>query len=258
MWKEWKQAILLTFPLYNHRLVQPVGKWTIPDKQWNSFIDSSTRDLFIRHQHHWLCFRRNRAVFSGDNNVFLAPTYSRAPRNRLKAIAWVDDEGNPQYHGYFQSETRPQPNDSLIVKVNDQLHSPHSQWLFQWATDLSIESILQIAHAIKHRHAIGVTDGSFKEGRGAAGFCILKPSIWKAACQVPGTENIQCSYRSELCGILGILMAVKAITDATDTKHGQITIGCNNLLAGQHAIEWNRFPSPSNGHFDILQRIHLI
>ena len=57
---------------------------------------------------------------------------------------------------------------------------------------------------------------------------------------------------------LRILTAVKAITDATKTKHGQITIGCDNLLAGQHAIEWNHFPSPSNDHFDILQCIHLI
>jgi hypothetical protein len=39
---------------------------------------------------------------------------------------------------------------------------------------------------------------------------------------------------------------------------GHLAVACNNLSAGQKAIEWEYPPKPANDHFDMLAAIHSL
>ena len=176
-------------------------------------------------------------------------------RPSCKTVAWIGPNASPQYHGYHSQLPSDQETTSLLNQVNNKLRD---NWLFQQSIDFTEESLDLVVKAIRHRKAIAVTDGSFKQGKGTAGFCIMSPSIWYSSCQIPGQSDVQCSYQSELGGLLGILTILDIIVEEASITNGSITIGCDNVQAGEHALEWNRFPSPTQDHFDLLQQIHTL
>jgi len=69
----------------------------------------------------------------------------------------------------------------------------------------------EIVKAIENGTAIAVSDGSFKPGCGATAWTIeggmAKDKI-TGACLVPGTGEDHSAFRSELMGLLGIMMTV--------------------------------------------------
>ena len=170
-------------------------------------------------------------------------------------VAWIGPNRSLQYHGYHSQLLSDQEATSLLDRVNNKLRD---NWLFQWTIDFTEESLDLVLKAIHHRKAIGVTDGSFKQGKGTAGFCIMSPTTWHASCQIPGQPDVQYSYRSELGGILGLLTILDIMVEEASITNGSLTIGCNNVQAGEHALEWTRFPSPTQDHFDLLQQIHTL
>ena len=147
--------------------------------------------------------------------------------------------------------------------IAEYVSSADSAWL--WLTTYLKPSVdeASLVSAIRDGTAIAIADGSFDPflRRGAAGFCVTTGSgrlgIY-AAHATPGNAEDHCAFRSELSGILGTLFLCQGLCQIHAIISGSILVGCDNLLAGQHGIEYQRPPQPSQQHFDLLQAIwHL-
>jgi hypothetical protein len=130
---------------------------------------------------------------------------------------------------------------------------PHVQW--------TVEKIIQsdegvaVAQAILDGTALGISDGSYKNGRCTSAVLIEGPNKSHgrilAVNRVPGHPLIQSSYRGELGGILCLLTLVRGIISLHQIKNGRIRLG----LDGEQAMKEASGKSPlvsSQQSFDLL------
>ena len=75
---------------------------------------------------------------------------------------------------------------------------------------------------------------------------------------VQGEETDQASERRELTGIYGVLLLAQMLCRSTSIAAEHLGVACDNLSAGQKAIEWEYPPKPANDHFDMLAAIHSL
>jgi hypothetical protein len=116
---------------------------------------------------------------------------------------------------------------------------------------------LEIAKAIRDGTAIAVSDGSFKDSHGTAAF-ILKGSLPVGRIVgvnvIPGAEESQTAYRSELGGVAGILEALHCICRANHITYGKVEVGLDGDQARKEAFGiWPL--DPSRPDFDLLVHI---
>jgi len=91
-----------------------------------------------------------------------------------------------------------------------------------------------VVEAITQGTALAVSDGSFKEGRGAATWTIEGQTAANkitGACLVPGTEDDHSAFWSELMGILGVLLTVHHILMDHDQVQGKLQVCCDGKSA---------------------------
>jgi hypothetical protein len=130
---------------------------------------------------------------------------------------------------------------------------------FQWAiTEMSMEDNgLTIAAALQAGHAIAVSDGSFKDSQGTAAFVIEGADSSGRVVGVnviPGEEDSQSPYRSELGGVAGILEALHCICTAHSVTEGHVTVGLDGEQAMKEAF--GTWPlDPRRPDYDMLQHI---
>jgi hypothetical protein len=88
-----------------------------------------------------------------------------------------------------------------------------------------------IAQAIISGTAVVVCDGSYKEQFGTAGFVLQRGASKEArivgANVMPGHPEEMDPYRSELGGILSILVITEAIASFHNIQSGTIELGCD-------------------------------
>ena len=139
-----------------------------------------------------------------------------------------------------------------------------SLWLarrdgFTWAiSEMSHDDNgLAIATALRQGTAIAVSDGSFKDSQGTAAFIIEGASLEGRLVGVnviPGEEDSQSPYRSELGGVAGILEALHCICIAQTVTSGHVTVGLDGEQAMKQAFsEWPL--DPCQPDYDMLQHI---
>ena len=130
---------------------------------------------------------------------------------------------------------------------------------FQWAiTEMSMDDNgLTIAAALQAGNAIAVSDGSFKDSQGTAAFVIegeASEGRLVGVNVIPGEEESQSPYRSELGGVAGILEALHCICIAHSVTAGHVTIGLDGEQAMKEAF--SKWPlDPSRPDYDMLQHI---
>ena len=103
--------------------------------------------------------------------------------------------------------------------------------------------------------AIAVTDGSYKDDKGTAAFCITDTKGEKGIYGMnltPGDKDSQCSFRSEAGGIAGILIVCNLLERLYGIGHVTLIIGCEKKDAGIHTLEYNRLIKPTHNHNDLL------
>jgi hypothetical protein len=100
-----------------------------------------------------------------------------------------------------------------------------------WATDNGEH----IAQAIRKGIAIALSDGSFQNQRGASAWALEGESeigCIKGWNMVPGSNDDQSAYCSELMGLLVLLVMIgEILCKHHDITEGSITIGCDGLSA---------------------------
>jgi hypothetical protein len=106
--------------------------------------------------------------------------------------------------------------------------------------------------------AIAVCDGSYKEDFGAAGFILQrgasKHKTIAGAHVTPGHPEEINPYRSELGGILAIVVITEAIADFHDIQTGTIELGCD-CESGITAIFQHSYDTPKQPHHDLIHEI---
>ena len=75
---------------------------------------------------------------------------------------------------------------------------------------------------------------------------------------VPGHPEDQSAYRSELCGILGIMLSLRCLSQQYDISGGAITIACDGLSAIRKALDADSNFSSRSSQFDLLSAIESI
>ncbi len=98
-----------------------------------------------------------------------------------------------------------------------------------------------ITQALKHREAIAVSDGSFKNEYGTAAWVIEGESSDSRMCDqviAPGGPQDQSPYRSELTGIYSILLMVNKLCQYYEIKDGEIELACDGLSAHDKAFSY--------------------
>jgi hypothetical protein len=133
----------------------------------------------------------------------------------------------------------------------------------QWALrDINLaDDGLTIAQAIRDGTAIGISDGSFKDGFGTASWVLegLSPRHRiRGDNIVPGDTADQGSYRSELSGLYGITMGVYALCEFYKIAQGAIEVGCDGITALERGFDEAKNPSISTQHFDVILAIRNI
>ena len=111
-----------------------------------------------------------------------------------------------------------------------------TSWLME--SHLDQPDITAFSTAIHQGTARVMSDGSYKDGRSAAAYGTVgydSNAVHGSIC-IPGRPADQCSYRSELGGILANLTHINRLCTKHQIHHGSIEIGCDNQTA-----LWNTF-----------------
>jgi hypothetical protein len=115
-----------------------------------------------------------------------------------------------------------------------------------------------LAQAILRGNAIAVCDGSYKEHFGTAAFVLQngnsKTSRILGTHVTPGHPADINPYRSELGGILAIVIVINAIANFHDITAGTIELGCD-CQSGLVAIFKHVYDTPKQPHHDIIHEI---
>jgi hypothetical protein len=130
---------------------------------------------------------------------------------------------------------------------------------FKWAiAEISVEDNgLAIAGALRNGAAIADSDGSFKDFQGTSAFIIEGATGHGRLVGVnviPGEEESQSPYRSELGGVAGILESLHGICTAHGVTKGHATVGLDGEQAMKEAF--GDLPlDPSRPDYDMLQHV---
>jgi len=120
-----------------------------------------------------------------------------------------------------------------------------------------VGELQEIVTAITNGTALAVSDGSYKEGRGAAAWTIKGSSAKdkvSGACLVPGTTEDHSAFQSEAMGILGTFLTLYHLLGEDGPAVGNLTFSCD----GKSALNRAASKQPigiTEPHVDILSAI---
>jgi hypothetical protein len=115
---------------------------------------------------------------------------------------------------------------------------------------------LHFKQSIETGNVIAVSDGSFlnEQQAGSAGWYIedrQELQQLRGSIPSPGSKDSQCSHRSELVGLLGIISHINRFCSQHNVHHGTISVGCDGIGALQ-ATKTTYTVTSSHKHFDLI------
>lgn len=150
----------------------------------------------------------------------------RLPDQVEQGLGWFDQQGQLFFTGAQPRKAHDPPQTNTITQYIHH-HYPTLEW--------AVCNIQRTAHQdriiadILAARAIAVSDGSFQHGRGTAAFTIRpgtapQAQFITAVSMVTGHHTDQSAYRSELAGLAGILITLKAFSAINRITQGHVTI----------------------------------
>ena len=241
-WRSWQLFLTALTTGPQHRLLHPLGPWTIPASDTHSWFYSPSECRLYHRTPHGLAIH--------------IPVHARANRR-------------PRF-GYQGTQSCSLPLDAqrtMVYSCGDTLHQhtggrtthlPQPQLApSSWALErLSYDGIPRIlVTAIQAGSAIGVCDGSYKNQHGTAAF-VLQDGYHHhgraLGChRTPGHPSDQSSFRSEIGGILALVTLVTQLCDTYDISSGSVEIGCD-CLAALTTIFCDEWDTPKQSCFDLI------
>jgi hypothetical protein len=115
--------------------------------------------------------------------------------------------------------------------------------------------------AIRSRKAIVVSDGTLKEGKGAASAVVegrTAEGRIRLDCLTSGDNDQQSSFRSELTGILMAVSFVQRFCERKGITSGKVVVGCDGEAALQVARKHKLKLHPNAKHTDLSEELRGI
>jgi hypothetical protein len=254
----WRKAIRKCFPLLYHTTLRPeLHCWTIPvDSCHTWFYLPSHQQLFQKvNNHRYRIWKR----VSRAGNLGQYPKFERhsttmtIPKRCVRATVEKVDDNKIRLTGWYQEATELHC-DTRSHKIDD-----------EFLTDLDIvdtESLRKISQSIQEGTLKLVSDGSYLETHklGTAAWILETPNgvTTSGRITIPGSEEVQGSYRSELGGIYGGLSHVALICKHLKISNGHITIGCDGLGAVQIIDKEFTVTKSNANQFDMIRAINKL
>jgi hypothetical protein len=130
--------------------------------------------------------------------------------------------------------------------------------------EASNDKIAQLVHDLQAPGVCAVSDGSSKEGLGAAAWIIAltgqhdepgNTDEISGGFRTPGPSHSQDSYRNELVGILAVLAVVRACVQHFHLKTVFISLACDGKGAFQRLFQYNRPAALSDSQWDMVRAV---
>ena len=267
-WELWRQALQKSFGLRSRTLTTPLGKWTrAPPSLWQWHYSPQEDRIYAKEGLLWRVYPRSLSRTSprrGGCRYLRSDTFVPVPPEDLR-LASVIQQG---LH-YICTSTcdlfgRDCPAPPLHHKKVCSLDFERERTLLPAADQWAIAQIslpdggVGLARSIVQGSAIAVSDGSFKDGRGTAGFILEDPdnpndeSRAIGVNTVPGSLEDHSAYRSEISGVSGIVSTTECICAAHGVTDGTIEVGLDGDQA-MKAISGDWLLSADHPDFDLLQ-----
>ena len=273
-WAAWRRALTLSLCSGEDiRLTIPLGVW-LPEsrqrfKMWTWFWDFRDKVLYKKHGGGYLKYnntnigRITRAGQNGFTESHWVPADTIEDRLERTTVTIVNNIIFPEGSAPIQEQVVipiVREDHNIASRLKYDLDSmKDNKWAVKHVTVTpSIDNIVQ---DIKTQTLVGVSDGSFKDGIGTASFIIenLKGTERIVGLiDVPGHEDEQDAYRSELAGLYGILVVIKQLESYCNRIGGHIIIACDGKGALFKAFDTLKNVSTKSPHYDILGGIHSL
>jgi hypothetical protein len=256
-WGLWRSALrqcFLTLQPTQQLLRNPLGSWNTPTPiTWQWLYSPSTDRVYqqLPEQHYKIFsvvpnrrrLRSPKYMYTGT--CCTVPTdVERTTTTSTTTYLWC--------HG-----SQPSPTSTTTEPHTfDELITTQDKWLIRSLH--CIDNGKNIAEAIRHGNAIAVCDGSYKDQFGTAGFVIQCGANQTAritgAHVTPGHTDDINPYRSELGGILAIVVVTEAIANFHNIQTGTIELGCD-CQSGITAIFEHAYDTPKQPHHNLIHDI---
>jgi hypothetical protein len=263
-WKQWRKVITKVFLAgHSRRLKEPLLLWEAnAPSHWKWFYCLDENRLYAKEGILWRAYRQHRIRTSprqGRAKYSKTDMVLRTPPNGLR-FATIIKHGQLIHH---QGPGHIIPIKSSRRKCTltsfEQARKARN-YLDQWAiqeTSLTDDGEA-IAKAISKGTAIAVSDGSYKDGRGTAGFILETSENFESKNRIvgvnsiPGEQEDQSSYRSEIGGVSGVVETVGILCNRFAIKSGDIKVGLDGEQAMQNIFgNWPLYPGQAD--YDLLK-----
>jgi len=128
-----------------------------------------------------------------------------------------------------------------------------------WCLELKQTSALvDFQSKLWHGHGYAVSDGSYKNGNGAAAWIIegwTAVNRLKGTCFTPGGPNDHSSFHGKLAGILGVLHVLSFWRSPTGRPPCRIACDGKSVI---NRLSSPRPIKPTEPHFDLLQAVRTM
>ncbi len=261
-WELWQKALRKRFlPQGSSRkLLDALGQWTRFPTRWQWFYSPQQDRIYKQEGWTWRAYPIYRVRTSSRTGSTKHRRSDETTRTR------PDDLHPPSVHSHKHWVTKEASHELLATPVPElpRALTVHEVWTqrkpgFKWAVaEMTVtDNGLEIATALKQGRAVAVSDGSFKDGQGAAPF-VIEGSTSKGRIVgvnvIPGEEDSQSPCRSELGGVAGILESLHCACVVHNVASGHVEVGLDGEQAMKEAFgDWPL--DPGRPDYDMLQHI---
>jgi hypothetical protein len=244
-WSFWQTALHRTFGYSPHRsptLLLPLGPW-YPEETHEWWYLSATKTLY--HQAEGITSYNiidQRARRSREGEFRYSGSSDFIPIGAVPASIRMA-EGNVHLMG------------TTTIEADQTSQQP--TWWQQRQEETPADEGISIIQNILDGTARAVADGSFKDGWGTASGIILGSGENHHRVDVitPGVAQDQCSFRSELSGILAIILSVNDLVISHGAQSGSITVACDNESAVRASNNHHEGVNTNACHFDLVTAV---
>ena len=282
-WNIWRWALYSTYGASPNSpsLAKVIGEWIDNGCRWKWYYNPMTDRVYERSQDSQ-CIKVFTRLLVGRSR-----RSTRRARYKWNTTATISTLPNDCVRTSIFLAT----NDTNIINVHmddlnsetlsggkqgrqDEDHQRQSQDPLQWFNNLSNDrawiasnlllpedKCVAMTKAIQDHSAVAMSDGSFKDSYGTTGFILTGNDISSAVVGVApclGRNELHDAYRSELTGVLAILITLETLCKNNDITNGHITIGCDNDTALERCLDEGWEVKITDKNWDIIRSARAI
>ena len=262
-WIKWRECLRkLWLPPQSHsrRLLQPLGAWKTTvetDLDWIWWKDEASDCLYERREGNirkWQRLQSQGVRAKYDQPSILLPTQC-IPRGCTHATVRLSH--NSTHATIISTGPHTITPVTTFLGLTERIRALPKD--VSWACDQLHHSDngTFLADCIRAGTAVGVSDGSLKDGFGTAAYVLEGASQHnrlRGVNKVPGPICEGDSHRCELAGIYGILTVVECICEHHEILSGRIHLACDNQSAVNN-LDADALLHPGQANFDLVSAV---